>query len=106
MIIKAALLLGLLAGCYAALIRTSKAASLPGPATGSLGRRVPGTLPASVDCKGVKIYKEKIEAALLQSRTPGTTPAIAGKKDEKRYPAKFRNLNRGVPVLKHQDAIE
>lgn len=76
MIFKTALLLGLLAGCYAAPIRTSKAASLPRPATGSLGRRVPGTLPASVNCGGVNLYRERIEAALIASRTPG----IAGKK--------------------------
>lgn len=100
MILKAALLLSLLAGCYAAPIRTSKAASLSGPATGSLGRRVPGTLPASVNCGSKNIYREKIEAALTESLKTGKSET------GKDYPAHFGNKNGGDPVLKHQDAIE
>lgn len=100
MILKAALLLSLLAGCYAAPIRTSKAASLPRPATGSLGRRVPGTLPATVDCAGQNIFRERIEAALIASQDPGISQS------GKEYPTRFDNLNRGVPILKHQDAIK
>jgi hypothetical protein len=99
MIFKTALLLGLLAGCYAAPIRTYKAASLPRPATGSLGRRVPGTLPASVNCGGVSIQRQQIEAALIASSTPGLSKT-------KKYPAYFGNRNKEDWVLKHPDAIE
>jgi hypothetical protein len=100
MIFKTALLLGLLAGCYAAPIRTSKAASLPRPATGSLGRRDPGTIPYSVNCANVIIYSQKIEAALEASLKPG-------KSKEKEYPTYFGNKNKnGGDVLKHEGIIE
>jgi hypothetical protein len=100
MIFKTALLLGLLAGCYAAPIRTSKATSLPRPATGSLGRRVSGTIPYSVKCGEVIIYSQKIEAALKASLK-------SGKSGDKKYPTYFGNKNKnGGDVLKHDGIIE
>lgn len=79
MLFKTALLLGLLAGCYAAPIRVST------PGAEVLERRVPGHIPTSVNCGGASFSRQQIEAALHAAST-------SGRSDKgKEYPAEHKN---------------
>ena len=84
MIFKTALLLGLLASCYAAPIKVTT------PGAEAHERRIPGHIPTSVDCGGVMILKVRIKEALEASRTGDT---IGG------YPKNFYNKDEDKMVF-------